>query len=167
MTIRYGFHTTPMGLCLIGIANNQVSHLAFIDPDQKVTVLTEIQQRWYRVDFIEDEHHTKLFIDAIFNLSMPQTPIQVLFKGTEFQIKVWTALLAIPLGQLVSYQAIAGQIGQSKAVRAVATAIANNNIAYLIPCHRVINKSGKIGQYRWGSQRKIKLIDWELGVVSL
>jgi AraC family transcriptional regulator, regulatory protein of adaptative response / methylated-DNA-[protein]-cysteine methyltransferase len=88
-------------------------------------------------------------------------PFNLQVKGTNFQINVWKALLNIPKGCVVSYQDIASYIGNPKALRAVANAIAINPVAYLIPCHRVIAKSGKIHQYRWGSERKKALIGWE------
>ncbi len=88
-------------------------------------------------------------------------PFNLLIKGTNFQINVWKALLNIPEGNVVSYQDIASLIGDPKAYRAVANAVAINPVAFLIPCHRVISKSGKIHQYRWGSARKKAIIGWE------
>ncbi len=88
-------------------------------------------------------------------------PFNLQIKGTNFQINVWKALLNIPKGCVVSYQDVASYIGHPKAFRAVANAIAINPVAYLIPCHRVIAKSGKIHQYRWGAARKKALIGWE------
>ena len=88
-------------------------------------------------------------------------PLKLLLKGSLFQLKVWEALLSIPEGDLVTYQNIADYIKSPKAVRAAASAIAKNNIAYLIPCHRVINQNGDFGQYRWNKYRKLAMIAWE------
>jgi AraC family transcriptional regulator of adaptative response/methylated-DNA-[protein]-cysteine methyltransferase len=84
-------------------------------------------------------------------------------KGTNLQIKVWQALLKIPRGRLISYEAVARKIGRPEAVRAVANAVASNPVAFLIPCHRVIRKTGVIGDYRWGSARKKAILSWEAG----
>ena len=96
----------------------------------------------------------------------PPRPFNLLLKGTNFQINVWRALLNIPEGCVLSYQDIASHIGRPNAFRAVANAIAINPVAYLIPCHRVIAKSGKIHQYRWGSARKKALLGWEAARIS-
>ena len=84
-----------------------------------------------------------------------------MLKGTNFQIKVWEALIKVPAGSVVSYQDVAGMIGNPKAVRAVASAVANNPISFVIPCHRVISKSGAIHKYRWGTERKKAILGWE------
>jgi AraC family transcriptional regulator of adaptative response/methylated-DNA-[protein]-cysteine methyltransferase len=87
-------------------------------------------------------------------------------KGTAFQIKVWEALLKIPLGQLSTYGSIAGQLHTPKASQAVGSAVASNPVAFLIPCHRVIQSTGIFGQYHWGSIRKTAMIGWEAAKVS-
>ena len=90
-------------------------------------------------------------------------PFHLLLKGTNFQVKVWQALLAVPPGALVSYQTVSSRIGRPSGARAVGAAVARNPVAFLIPCHRVINKSGRIHRYRWGSSRKKAIVGWEAG----
>ena len=88
-------------------------------------------------------------------------PLRVLVRGTTFQVKVWEALMSLSPGELTSYEALARRVGNPRAVRAVASANAANAVAYLIPCHRVIRKSGALGGYRWGLGRKLALLSWE------
>lgn len=121
-----------------------------------------------RADIIEqtDENQNRVirFFDNTLN---GNEKIKLHLKGTEFQIKVWEALLKIPEGQLSSYSDIADWIGQENASRAVGTAIGKNPIGYLIPCHRVIKNTGEIGEYRWGSERKMAMIGWETSKVKM
>jgi len=111
--------------------------------------------------FVEKPVETTPLIEQIFQVPNPNHPITLLLRGTNFQIKVWEALLRIPTGKLVSYDQIAAAIGQPKASRAVGTAIGSNRIGYVIPCHRVIQKVGGIGGYRWGTDRKRAILGWE------
>lgn len=162
ISIQYGIHDSPFGSCLIAITNNKICYLSFVDKGQKNACIAEMKNFWHQSKFIEDSVNTRAILTQLFT-TKKQTTFALLVKGTDFQIQVWRALLAIPSGKLVSYEAIAKQIGNGKAVRAAASAIAKNSISYLIPCHRVISKTGKIGKYRWGSARKKAIIAWEQG----
>ena len=132
------------------------------DDDREAT-LSELKASWPQAAFVADDEATRPFINPIFNLSdteeRPSLPLYL--KGTKFQIQVWQALLKIPVGTAVSYGSVAQMIGNPKASRAVGSATGNNPIAYLIPCHRVIQQAGKLGQYRWGSSRKKAILGWE------
>jgi AraC family transcriptional regulator of adaptative response/methylated-DNA-[protein]-cysteine methyltransferase len=168
LEISYGVHHTPFGHCFIASTHRGICKLAFIDTlDETQNVLEELYSEWPQAVFKCDQTASRQLIDAIF--SPHQTAdqkLKVLIKGSPFQLKVWEALLSIPAGYLFSYQQLAEQFGQSSAVRAAASAIARNKIAYLIPCHRVIRNTGAINQYRWGAERKTAMIAWEQSNIS-
>ncbi|MGH1363478.1 MAG: methylated-DNA--[protein]-cysteine S-methyltransferase [Calditrichia bacterium] len=164
LTINYGFHPTPFGECLIAVSARGITDLVFLTPEiGRSESLANLRKHWNGAQLLEDAAATRLMVEQIFHSKeVPDNkPLHVLFSGTNFQMKVWEALLKIPSGHLVSYQDIATAIDKPKAVRAVASAIANNSIAYLVPCHRVIRKIGEINQYRWGASRKKAMVGWE------
>ena len=163
LKITYGFSFTPFGECLLAITERGICHLGFVDDDKRSEAFHELQQAWPGAMFIEDQTRIIPIANNIFNLDRPidSRPFHLYLKGTNFQVNIWRALLTIPAGRVVSYQDIAFYIGSPKASRAVGNAIAVNPVAFLIPCHRVIAKSGKIHQYRWGSSRKKAMIGWE------
>ncbi|WP_428660290.1 methylated-DNA--[protein]-cysteine S-methyltransferase [Runella sp.] len=163
LTIHYGIHETPFGACLIAVTSRGITDLRFLSEDAADAVSNEVRQDWANADWIENQAVTQPYIDQIFyQTSSNAVPLTMLLRGTNFQIKVWEALLRIPFGQLVSYDDIAQRIGQPKAQRAVGTAIGSNRIGYLIPCHRVLQKVGGIGGYRWGLTRKKAILGWEM-----
>jgi AraC family transcriptional regulator of adaptative response/methylated-DNA-[protein]-cysteine methyltransferase len=163
LQITYGFHPTPFGECLLAMTDRGICHLSFVEQHDRECTLTQLQTNWAQAIFSEDPQKTQLLIDQIFvpEQTTRVRPFHLLLKGTNFQVNVWQALLSIPRGVLVSYQNIASYLGNPRATRAVANAIARNPIAYLIPCHRVITKEGKIHRYRWGSARKKAIVGWE------
>ena len=161
LQIRYGCHPSPFGICMIALTNRGICKLAFSEPGQEDIPISELYHDWKHADIQQDQLATSPYVDRIFNLEKPAKPFHLLLKGTNFQIKVWQALLDIQPGQLTTYADIAIQIENPSGVRAVGTAIAKNPIGLLIPCHRVIRKSGEINQYRWGAVRKQTLIAWE------
>lgn len=160
--IEYGFHATPFGNCLIGVTERGICWLSFIASDQEGRyALEEMKASWYNSVFHEDQDLTKNFIVRIFEATSPKK-LHLFVKGTNFQVKVWEALLRIPAGGLTTYQDIARRIQSPKAQQAVGSAVGSNCIAYLIPCHRVIRKDGILGEYRWSSVRKKSMIGWEM-----
>ncbi len=161
--ISYGFCKSPFGECLLAITERGICHLGFVEKDERSDALNQLFQTWPGSEFTENQERIGLIVKNIFRIDQMQNsrPFNLHLKGTNFQINVWRALLSIPEGWVVSYQDIASYIGHPKAFRAVANAIAINPVAYLIPCHRVIAKSGNINKYRWGSTRKKALIGWE------
>jgi AraC family transcriptional regulator, regulatory protein of adaptative response / methylated-DNA-[protein]-cysteine methyltransferase len=175
LTIHYGHHATPFGECLLAATERGVCHLAFLNGHGWEGEVATLQTRWSAATLVEDAQQTQRLVEQIFpaeansgvnektNGQANKSPQQLnlLLKGTNFQLKVWNALLQIPPGEVRSYEDIATAIGQPSAVRAVGSAVGANNIAYLIPCHRVIRKTGLIQEYRWGSTRKKALIGWE------
>lgn len=160
--IEYGFHNSPFGLCLIGVTDRGICWLSFMASDQDpVSAINEMKAYWHNSVFHEDPVLTRAFVDRIF-VEKPEKKLHLFVKGTNFQVKVWEALLRIPLGNVTTYQDIARSISNPNALQAVGSAVGSNHIAYLIPCHRVIRKDGVLGQYRWSSSRKKSIIGWEM-----
>jgi AraC family transcriptional regulator, regulatory protein of adaptative response / methylated-DNA-[protein]-cysteine methyltransferase len=163
LQIAYGFHPTPFGLCLLATTARGICGLYFVQDEDRQATLDLLAESWPRAHRIQDETVTQPLVDQIFS-PIPaghSGPFHLLLKGTNFQVQVWRALLAIPPGTMVSYQDVAGYVGRPEATRAVASAIARNPISYLIPCHRVIAKAGRIHHYRWGTARKKAILGWE------
>ena len=160
--IEYGIHETPLGTCLLATTQRGICSLTFINNDDKQAALEELKNKWKNAQFIENQENTKGVVAQIFDAHTPNRKFNLLIKGTNFQIKVWQALLKIPSGSVASYQTIAKAIDNPKAVQAVGSAIGANPIGYLIPCHRVIRKEGQIGEYHWGNARKQAIIGKEM-----
>ena len=163
LKISYGVCDSPFGECLLATTPRGICYFGFIASGQRSETLEQLFDSWPGSEFIERPTAVCPMVENIFKKDRKNTihPFNLQVKGTNFQINVWKALLNIPRGCLVSYQDVATYMGNPKAVRAVANAIAINPVAYLIPCHRIIAKSGKIHQYRWGASRKKALIGWE------
>ena len=162
VTIRYGIHPTPFGKCLIGTTERGICHLSFIQTSEGDAV-DNLVADWNEATMIEDVKATVPLVAPIFDLNgRGHEALRLHLRGTNFQIKVWEALLNIPTGALTTYEHIAAQIGNPRAVRAVGSAVGDNPIAYLIPCHRVIRKSGEFGNYLYGSARKKAILAREL-----
>lgn len=163
LELIYGMHNTIFGLCFIVTSHRGIVKLAFVEKtSESDKLVTELNNEWKFADIRQDQHQTATLITQIFSLEFSQQqPLHVILKGSPFQLKVWEALLNVPCGRLCSYQDIATHIGKPAAVRATASAIANNQIAYLIPCHRVIRSTGVLSNYRWGKERKAAMIGWE------
>ena len=160
--IEYGFHSTPFGNSLIGITERGICWLSFIASGlDGGSALEEMKVFWHNSVCHENPERTKKFIGEVFT-SAREKKLHLFVKGTNFQVKVWEALLRIPAGQLTTYQEIASRINSPKAQQAVGTAVGSNTIAYLIPCHRVIRKDGILGEYRWSAARKKSMIGWEM-----
>jgi len=163
--IEYGIHNTPFGSCLLGVTERGICWLSFIGTDEDPRIeLEKMKEHWHNSIFHQDQGLTAGFTHSIFNCkeAEAQRKLHVFVKGTNFQVKVWEALLKIPMGDITTYQGIAQQIQNPKAMQAVGSAVGSNHIAYLIPCHRVIRKDGMLGEYRWSSSRKKSIIGWEM-----
>ena len=160
ITVRHGVADTWFGPALIGMTARGICHLAFVDGTAD-EALEDLRARWPLAHLVED---AAAAADTLAILRQPPAaaaPIRLWVSGTNFQLKVWEALLRVPEGRLVSYASLARAAGMPSAVRAVASAVAANPVAVLVPCHRVIRASGVLGQYRWGSPRKAALVGWE------
>jgi AraC family transcriptional regulator of adaptative response/methylated-DNA-[protein]-cysteine methyltransferase len=177
VTIRYGFHDTPFGRCLLATTPKGICALRFVAAPEaergngetagpsEQAALDELMAEWPQAAFVEDGQATGEMAGRIFapGQDKRRRPFHLVLKGTNFQVQVWQALLAIPPGSMVSYQDVAEHIGRPSASRAVAGAVARNPVGYLIPCHRVINSAGRTHGYRWGPRRKKAILGWEAG----
>ena len=163
LEIGYGFHDTIFGQCLLAATKRGICNLQFVNQEGKDAALNALFALWPAAVYTEAYETTGLLVDRIFDqqAEVRSKPFLLLLRGTNFQLKVWQALLSIPSGMVVTYQDIASLIGRPDATRAVANAIARNPVGYMIPCHRVIRKSGEIHGYRWGTERKKAMLAWE------
>lgn len=172
LVIRFGVVPGPFGASLIGVTDKGICWLSFtggalLHDAAAMQAIDEMKTEWPAADFIEDETFVRPSADAAFAFAVgnrPRAPIGLHVQGTNFQLKVWEALLRIPFGALVTYGDIAKKIGDPKASRAVGTAVGSNMISLLIPCHRVILSSGAIHNYRWGVGRKKMILAMEQAV---
>lgn len=167
LVIRYGFHAGPFGETLLMATDRGLCGLAFVDDRGREACFRDLAGRFAEADFIEDVHATGPLMPRIF-LGPDETPpadappLRLILKGTEFQVKVWEALMMLPPGALTTYGGLAERLGMARgAARAVGTAVGANPISWLIPCHRVIRGSGALGGYRWGLPRKLAMLNWE------
>ena len=165
--IQYGFHRTPFGECLLATTPRGVCALRFIEGGDQDAAVREVRRRWPRARLGRDQGRTGRIAGRIFGsgaVTEARLPLHVM--GTNFQIKVWEALLRIPEGGLAGYDDVARWVGRPAAARAVGNAVGANLVAYLIPCHRVLRKNGAIGGYRWGTDRKRAIIAHEAARLS-
>ena len=168
LTIAYGFHPSPFGECLVALTERGICSLSFVPPGERQEMLQTFRGRWQRARLERDEARTRPLVAKIFAqyAGDPPSPLHLLLSGTNFQIKVWEALLRIPPGAVVSYEDIAVSIGAPQAVRAVSNAVAHNPLPVIIPCHRVIRKSGDLGGYHYGTARKKAILGWEAARIN-
>ena len=155
--ITYGIHESLFGHCAIGIVKGRVAALAFIAGKGDRVARAAIRATWPEAALVRDDAGTAAYAKKAFS----GKSVSLLVRGTDFQIRVWHALLAIPAGKVATYAAVAAAAGSPGASRAVGSACARNGIAYLIPCHRVIAGNGSLGGYRWGAALKERLLAWE------
>ncbi len=162
LTIEYAVHDTPFGRAFVATTPRGVCSFAFLDHAETDDCLPGLQKRWPHATVHENAKSTLAVIDAMFSQeSKPDRPVSLHVSGTNFQVSVWKALLQIPPATVASYSQVATAIGHPRAARAVGLAVGANPVAFLIPCHRVIRQSGKLGGYRWGETRKQAIHAWE------
>jgi AraC family transcriptional regulator, regulatory protein of adaptative response / methylated-DNA-[protein]-cysteine methyltransferase len=167
LTISYGFHPSPFGLALVMATNYGLCGLAFADQGEQAVALADMKKRWYNAQYTEDSAKTAPYAARIFapDKWKDGQPLRITFIGSDFEIRVWESLLKIPVGRAVTYGDIAHSIEKPKAARAVGAAVGRNPISFVVPCHRVIGKSGDITGYHWGLTRKRAILGWEAGKV--
>lgn len=159
ITLFYGYHAGPFGNFMLAVTHEKkICSLDFTGAESEG--YAQLKKEWNRSILVRDQEFTYGIATELFKWNGSHSR-ELLVKGTPFQIKVWEALLKIPFGELVTYQEIASRIGSPGASQAVGNAIGKNPVAYLIPCHRVIRKTGLFSDYRWGLNRKSALIGWE------
>jgi AraC family transcriptional regulator, regulatory protein of adaptative response / methylated-DNA-[protein]-cysteine methyltransferase len=168
LTLAYGFHPSPFGEALLVATERGLAGLAFADPDEKARALDDMRQRWPRAQFREDTARTAGLAQRIFDpkLWKQDRPLRVVMIGTDFEVRVWETLLKIPMGRVTTYSDIATEIHTPKGARAVGAAVGKNPVAFVVPCHRVIGKSGDLTGYHWGLTRKRAMLGWEAGRVG-
>tara|TARA_R100000750_G_scaffold1038_9_gene1154 strand:+ start:40 stop:888 length:849 start_codon:yes stop_codon:yes gene_type:complete len=164
VTIQYGVNETPFGKIFVAMTPRGVCRIEFLGSRSADEILVDIGKDWPKGSLVQNDNATNYVANVLFSrLKDGQSnPLSLHVMGTNFQVAVWRALLRIPSGQLASYSQIANALGYPKASRAVGNAVGSNPVAMLIPCHRVIQKSGAIGGYRWGSTKKEMIQAWEL-----
>ena len=168
LSIRYGFHDCPFGRALILITSEGLAGLAFADHGKEKSALADMTSRWPEATYVEDQQATASYARRIFEAErwQPDQPLKIVFIGTDFEIRVWETILRIPFGKASTYSDIACHIGKPKAARAVGTAVGKNPISFVVPCHRVLEKSGGLGGYHWGLTRKRAILGWEAGAMA-
>lgn len=159
-TIFYGFGSTLLGECLISYYEDNIYYLSFSDYYDVDKALILLKQEYENYNFILDQQQAKNLIKKIFD-SKSNVSVNVVVKGTAFQLRIWKELTKIPFGATLTYSSFANLIGSAKSTRAVANAVAKNKIAFFIPCHRIVSKNSKIHKYRWGSSIKKKILEYE------
>ena len=168
LTIRYGFHPSPFGRALVMTTDLGLCGLAFADEGQERDVLADMTARWPEAAYVEDVESTTSTAGRIFDPARWRSdmPLRVVFIGTDFEIRVWESLLRIPLGRAASYSDIAAHLGSPRAARAVGAAVGRNPVSFVVPCHRVLGKSGNLCGYHWGLTRKRAILGWEAGLAQ-
>jgi len=159
LIIHYGWFDSPFGPTLVMGTDKGICGAAFVDTRGDHATFIDLQSRWPNATFVENPAQLRPWVTAAFGLSNQTTPLHLI--GAPFQIKVWEALLQIPTGTVTTYSEIALAVGSPKAVRAVGTAVGRNPVSWLIPCHRALRKSGELGGYHWGLDRKRAMLAWE------
>jgi len=168
LTIRYGFHPSPFGTALVMATDRGLAGLALADPGKDRAALADMTGRWPKATYGEDAAATAALARRIFDSTQwrPDQPLRVVLIGTDWEVRVWEALLHIPMGRLVTYSDIAGKVRKPAAARAVGAAVGKNPISFVVPCHRVVGKSGELTGYHWGITRKRAMLGWEAGQVG-
>ena len=165
LELRYGFHPPPFGTAWVIVAPRGLSGLALADTGKERAALKDMQGRWPRAKYIEDSAATAPVAARIFDTRLwrPDQPLRVVLLGTDFEVRVWETLLKIPMGRFTTYSDIACKIEKPQAARAVGAAVGKNPVSFVVPCHRVIGKSGELTGYHWGLTRKRAMLGWEAG----
>ena len=165
LTIRYGLHASPFGGALVMITDRGLAGLAFTDEANGMDAFEDMSSRWPNAHYVEDCEATAAYAERIFDPKRwdPKAPLRVVLIGSDFQVRVWEALLRIPMGCAVTYSSIAEKLGQPTASRAVGAAVGRNPISFVVPCHRALGKSGALTGYHWGLTRKRAMLGWESG----
>lgn len=162
LTIEYAVHDTPFGKAFIATTTRGICQFAFLDYSDINVLMSDLSSKWPHAVIHENYQRTRAIIETMFDGEKRlDRPLSLHVSGTNFQVRVWKALLQIPPGTVVSYSQVASGIGRPRSARAVGTAVGANPVAFLIPCHRVIQQSGKLGGYHWGETRMHAIHAWE------
>lgn len=163
-TITAGFADSPFGKCLLAESPRGICHLSFVEPGMEIAEWHSLHENWPRATLKQNDRAASRRAKQIFirhNDSASRRTLKAYVCGTDFQVKVWRALLQVRPGGLVSYRQLAVALNKPSAARAVGSAVGHNSLAFLVPCHRVIRETGVLGEYRWGHLRKRAILAWE------
>ncbi|MFL5160977.1 MAG: methylated-DNA--[protein]-cysteine S-methyltransferase [Microvirga sp.] len=165
LTMRFGFHPSPFGEAVLIATDRGLAGLGFVDDGDRHAALSDLTRRWPKAEYVEDEAATAPLARRIFNPSQWQAeqPLRVVLIGTDFEVRVWQTLLRIPRDRATTYSDIARHIGNPSACRAVGAAVGKNPVSFVVPCHRVLGRSGALTGYHWGLTRKQAILGWEAG----
>jgi AraC family transcriptional regulator, regulatory protein of adaptative response / methylated-DNA-[protein]-cysteine methyltransferase len=168
LTVYFGFHPSPFGHALIMATDRGLAGLAFADHGKESATLADMKRRWPKAHYFEDAARTGPIAQRVFDSKQwsSQQPLRVVLIGTDWEVRVWEALLQIPMGRLTTYSGLASKVRNPTAARAVGAAVGKNPIAFVVPCHRVIGKAGALTGYHWGITRKHAMLGWEAGQVA-
>ncbi len=168
LLVRYGFHPSPFGTALIMATKYGLAGLAFADEGVETATLADMMRRWPRAEFVQDEAATAPYARRIFDPRQwrRETPLRIVLIGSDFEIRVWEALLKVPFARATTYSDVARHIERPTAARAVGAAVGRNPISFIVPCHRVLGRSGSLTGYHWGLTRKRAILGWEAGIAA-
>jgi AraC family transcriptional regulator of adaptative response/methylated-DNA-[protein]-cysteine methyltransferase len=168
LTLRVGYHPSPFGEAILVATERGLAGLGFVDAGDRPAALADMQRRWPKAAYVEDEAATAPIARRIFDplAWRAEQPLRVVLIGTDFEVRVWQALLRVPLGRATTYSDIASRIGRPSASRAVGAAVGKNPISFVVPCHRVLGRSGALTGYHWGLTRKQAMLGWEQGRIA-
>jgi len=169
LTLAYGFHPSPFGEAIVVATERGLAGIGFVDDGNRAAALADMQRRWPKARLEADEARTAPLAQRAFDSAawQPDTPLRVVLIGSDFEVRVWQTLLRIPLGRATTYSDIASHIGKPKAARAVGAAVGRNPVSFVVPCHRVLGRSGALTGYHWGLTRKQAILGWEAGMAGL
>jgi AraC family transcriptional regulator of adaptative response/methylated-DNA-[protein]-cysteine methyltransferase len=165
LRLSYGFHPSPFGEAILVATSRGLAGLGFVDDGARAIALDDMQRRWPLATLAADEAETMPLAARAFNPEQwrPEAPLRLVLIGGEFERRVWEILLGVPMGRATTYSDIARRLGKPTAARAVGGAVARNPISFVVPCHRVLGRSGALTGYHWGLPRKQAMIGWEAG----
>jgi AraC family transcriptional regulator of adaptative response/methylated-DNA-[protein]-cysteine methyltransferase len=168
LTLTYGFHPSPFGTAVVITTPRGLAGLALADSGKEKSALRDMRSRWPKARYVEDPAATASVAQRIFDPKQwrQDRPLRVIMIGTDFEVRVWEKLLHIPMGKATTYSDLAAQVGSPKGARAVGLAVGKNPICFVVPCHRVIGKSGDLTGYHWGLTRKRAMLGWEAGQLA-
>jgi AraC family transcriptional regulator, regulatory protein of adaptative response / methylated-DNA-[protein]-cysteine methyltransferase len=168
LAMCFGFHPSPFGEAILVATEHGLAGLGFVDEGDRAAAFADLQRRWPKADYVEDAAATAPLARRIFDAQRwnMEQPLRVVLIGTDFEVRVWQTLLRIPFGKATTYSDIACRMGKPAASRAVGAAVGKNPISFVVPCHRVLGRSGALTGYHWGLTRKQAILGWEAGKLA-
>jgi AraC family transcriptional regulator of adaptative response/methylated-DNA-[protein]-cysteine methyltransferase len=168
LVIRFGFHPSPFGKALVMATEYGLAGLAFADEGGEAAALADMMRRWPKAEYVADQSVVAPLARRIFDPRewRPDRPLRIVFIGTDFEVRVWETLLKVPFACATTYSDVARKIEKPSAARAVGAAVGKNPISFVVPCHRVLGRSGALTGYHWGLTRKRAILGWEAGIAG-